>query len=404
MTTQRGAAGRRRAAGVAAAEPPTAVTPDPTAPATTGVPTDAVATASAPDPGTRGGPAAAAAEPVARYLRAARRLPVDATPVWFMRQAGRSLPEYRAVREHATLMEITRDAALCAEVTLQPVRRLGVDAAILFADITTPFAGMGVAFDIVEGRGPVLERPVRTAADVAALVPFEPRRDVAPLLEAIRLIRAESPVPLIGFAGAPFTLACYLVEGGPSKEFVRTRTLMHADPGTWSMLMNVLTDTTARYLAAQVEAGAQAVQVFDSWVGGISPLDYARSVAPWMSRLFARLATLGVPTCHFGTGTAGILRQQAEAGGDIIGLDHRIALSDGWALVGDRAVQGNLDPVLLLGPFDAVAEAARWVLDQAGGRAGHVFNLGHGVLPATDPDDLCRLVDLVHETTEARPR
>jgi uroporphyrinogen decarboxylase len=343
-------------------------------------------------------PATAAAEPAARYLRAARRLPVDATPVWFMRQAGRSLPEYRAVRERATLVEITRDAALCAEVTLQPVRRLGVDAGILFADITTPFAGMGVAFDIVEGRGPVLERPVRTAADVAALVPFEPVRDVAPLLEAIRLVRAESSVPLIGFAGAPFTLACYLVEGGPSREFVRTRTLMHADPGTWSMLMKVLTDTTTRYLAAQVEAGAQAVQVFDSWVGGLSPLDYSRSVAPWMASLFERLAGLGVPTCHFGTGTAGILRQQAAAGGDIVGLDHRISLSDGWDLIGDRAVQGNLDPVLLLGPFDAVAEAARWILGQAAGRPGHVFNLGHGVLPATDPDDLRRLVDLVHES------
>jgi uroporphyrinogen decarboxylase len=387
MTAEKGAA-RRRGATAAAATAAAAAAAD--APAAE----PAALAPAAADAAT----ARAASEPVARYLRAAGRLPVDATPVWFMRQAGRSLPEYRAVREHATLIEITRDAALCAEVTLQPVRRLGVDAAILFADITTPFAGMGVAFDIVEGRGPVLERPVRTAADVAALVPFEPVRDVAPLLEAIRLIRAASPVPLIGFAGAPFTLACYLVEGGPSREFVRTRTLMHADPGTWSMLMNVLTDTTARYLAAQVEAGAQAVQVFDSWVGGLSPFDYARSVAPWMAQLFERLAGLGVPSCHFGTGTAGILRQQAAAGGDIVGLDHRISLADGWALVGDRAVQGNLDPVLLLGPFDAVADAARWILEQAAGRPGHVFNLGHGVLPATDPDDLRRLVDLVHES------
>ncbi len=393
MTAEKGAPRRRRAPA-----PEAAAAPAP-GPATTAGSAPATGPGTAADPGI----APAVAEPTARYLRAARRLPVDATPVWFMRQAGRSLPEYRAVRERATLIEITRDAALCAEVTLQPVRRLGVDAAILFADITTPFAGMGVAFDIVEGRGPVLERPVRTAADVAALVPFQPARDVAPLLEAIRLVRAESPVPLIGFAGAPFTLACYLVEGGPSREFVRTRTLMHADPGTWSMLMNVLTDTTARYLAAQVEAGAQAVQVFDSWVGGLSPFDYARSVAPWMTRLFQRLAGLGVPTCHFGTGTAGILRQQAQAGGDIVGLDHRISLSDGWALVGDRAVQGNLDPVLLLGPFDAVADAARWVLDQAGGRPGHVFNLGHGVIPATDPDDLRRLVDLVHERRAGGP-
>jgi uroporphyrinogen decarboxylase len=329
-------------------------------------------------------------------VRAARGERLSRPPVWFMRQAGRSLPEYRAVREKATLLEITRDAALCAEVTLQPVRRLGVDAAILFADITTPFSGMGVAFDIVEGRGPVIERPVRTEADVAVLRPFEPARDVAQLLEAIRVIRAASHVPLIGFAGAPFTLACYLVEGGPSKEFVRTRTLMHAEPAIWDRLMEILTDTTVRYLTAQVEAGAQAVQVFDSWVGGLSPLDYARSVAPWMEGLFTRLAALGVPTCHFGTGTAGILRQQAEAGGDIVGLDHRISLADGWALVGDRAVQGNLDPVLLLGPFDAVADAAEWILGQAAGRPGHIFNLGHGVIPATDPDHLRRLVDLVH--------
>ena len=398
MTAEKGVSRRSRAAAPAAArahEPAAADTAS--APTATEAAADTASAAADMTP-------ASAPEPTERYLRAARRLPVDATPVWFMRQAGRSLPEYRAVREHATLIEITRDAALCAEVTLQPVRRLGVDAAILFADITTPFAGMGVAFDIVEGRGPVLERPVRSAADVAALIPFEPARDVAPLLEAIRLIRAGSPVPLIGFAGAPFTLACYLVEGGPSREFVRTRTLMHADPGTWSMLMNVLTETTARYLAAQVGAGAQAVQVFDSWVGGLSPFDYARSVAPWMVRLFERLARLGVPTCHFGTGTAGILRQQAQAGGDIVGLDHRIALSDGWALVGDRAVQGNLDPVLLVGPFDAVADAARWVLDQAAGRPGHIFNLGHGVIPATDPDDLRRLVDLVHESRRGGAR
>ncbi len=333
----------------------------------------------------------------ARYLRAARRLPADTTPVWFMRQAGRSLPEYRAVREHATLVEITRDAALCAEVTLQPVRRLGVDAAILFADITTPFAGMGVAFDIVERRGPVLERPVRTAADVAALRTFEPERDVAPLLDAIRLVRAESQVPLIGFAGAPFTLACYLVEGGPAREFVRTRTLMHAEPATWAALMDVLTETTARYLAAQVAAGAQAVQVFDSWVGGLSPLDYERSVAPWMARLFDRLAGLGVPTCHFGTGTAGILRQQAQAGGDIVGLDHRISLSDGWALVGDRAVQGNLDPVALFAPREVLASKVRDILRRANGRAGHIFNLGHGILPDTPVDNVRAVVEMVHE-------
>jgi uroporphyrinogen decarboxylase len=334
-----------------------------------------------------------------RFLAACARRLVDATPVWFMRQAGRALPEYRAVRERATLLEITRDAALCAEVTLQPVRRLGVDAAILFADITTPLAGLGVAVDIQEGVGPVIERPIRSTADVAALRPFEPAAAVGPLLDAIRLIRADSPVPLIGFAGAPFTLACYLVQGGPSRDFARTKTLMHADPAAWAALMDLLTETTARYLEAQVAAGAQAVQVFDSWVGGLSPLDYERSVLPWMTRLFDDLGRLGVPTIHFGTATAGLLALQARAGGDVLGLDWRVSLADGWARVGDRGVQGNLDPTLLLGPFAAVSEAARWVLGQADGRPGHIFNLGHGVLPGTDPDDLARLVELVHESS-----
>jgi len=337
-----------------------------------------------------------------RYLRAARREPVDTTPVWFMRQAGRALPEFRAIRAEASLIEITRDPGLCAEVTLQPVRRLGVDAAILFADITTPFSGLGVPFDIKPGIGPVIERPIASADDVARLRPFDPDEAVGPLLEAIRLVRAASPVPLIGFAGAPFTLACYLVEGGPSREFRRTKTLMHADPATWSALMDVLVETTIRYLRAQVAAGAQAVQVFDSWVGGLGPHDYERLVAPWMRRLFDGLAPLGVPTTHFGVGTAGLLRLQAAAGGDVIGLDWRIALADGWALVGDRAVQGNLDPALLLGPFEAVAETAGWILEGAAGRAGHVFNLGHGVLPETDPDALRRLVDLVHERAPSR--
>jgi len=337
------------------------------------------------------------AEPTARYLRATRSLPVDTTPVWFMRQAGRALPEYRAIREHATLVEITRDPALCAEVTLQPVRRLGVDAAILFADITTPFHGLGVAFDIVEGRGPVIDRPVRTLADVEALRPFDPEASVPGLLDAIRLIRAESPVPLIGFAGAPFTLACYLVEGGPSRDFITTKRLMHAQPETWAALLDRLVDATIAYLGAQVAAGAQAVQVFDSWVGGLSPLDYERRLWPWMRRLFEGIAPLGIPVTHFGVGTGGILGLQASAGGDVIGLDWRIALSEGRRLVGDKAVQGNLDPVLLLGPWEGVEEAARWILAQDGGRPGHVFNLGHGVLPGTDPDHLVRLVDLVHE-------
>jgi len=337
----------------------------------------------------------------ARFLRACRREPVDTTPVWFMRQAGRALPEYRAIRQRATLMEITRDPALCAEVTLQPVRRLGVDAAILFADITTPLPGLGVGLEIREGVGPVIERPVRSMEDVAGLQRFNPAADVPGLLEAIRLIRAASPVPLIGFAGAPFTLACYLVEGGPSRDFARTKTLLHAEPAVWAALMGRLTDTTIDYLRAQAAAGAQALQVFDSWVGGLSPHDYERAVMPFMRRLFAGIADLGVPVIHFGTGTAGILPLQAAAGGDVIGLDWRIGLADGWSRVGDRGVQGNLDPMLLLGPWEAAAEAARWVLAQAAGRPGHVFNLGHGVLPGTNPDDLARLVDLVHAAVPA---
>jgi uroporphyrinogen decarboxylase len=351
-----------------------------------------------------GGPAASIPEPRpdARFLRAVHGRPVDATPAWFMRQAGRALPEYRAVRERATLLEITRDPALCAEVTLQPVRRLGVDAAILFADITTPLAGMGVAFDIVEGRGPVIEHPVRTGADVDALRAFEPEAAVAPLLEAIGLIRRASPVPLIGFAGAPFTLACYLVEGGPSRDFLHTKRLMHADPATWQRLLDHLVTATIAYLRAQVAAGAEAVQVFDSWVGGLSPLDYERRLWPHMRRLFDGIAGLGVPSIHFGVGTAGILGLQASAGGDVIGLDWRVSLVQGRQLVGDRAVQGNLDPTLLLGPWEATAEAARWILEQNGRRPGHVFNLGHGVLPGTDPDHLRRLVDLVHDHGASR--
>lgn len=355
-------------------------------------------TAAPPRPASDGTPARADA----RLLRALRGAPVDATPVWFMRQAGRSLPEYRAIRERATLAEITRDPALCAEVTLQPVRRLGVDAAILFADITTPLAGMGVACDIVEGRGPVIARPVRTAADVEALRALEPEAAVAPLLEAIGLIRRASPVPLIGFAGAPFTLACYLVEGGPSREFPVTRLLMHAKPAVWDRLLDRLVTATAAYLRAQVAAGAEAVQLFDSWVGALSPLDYERRLWPHMRRLFEEIGQLGVPSVHFGVGTAGLLGLQASAGGDAIGLDWRIALSAARRLLGDRAVQGNLDPALLLGPWPAVEEAARWVLGENGGRAGHVFNLGHGVLPGTDPDDLRRLVDLVHDHGASR--
>jgi uroporphyrinogen decarboxylase len=334
-----------------------------------------------------------------RFLRACRRLPVDATPVWFMRQAGRSLPEYRAIRERATLAEIVADAALCAEVSLQPVDRLGVDAAIVFADITTPLPGVGVDVDLVDGIGPVIARPIRTAADLAALRPFDPEASVGPLLEAIGLLRRASPVPVIGFAGAPFTLATYLIEGRAPRGLERTKTMLLTDPTLWSALLERLVALDLAYLRAQVAAGAQALQVFDSWVGALSPRDYRTSVAPHMRRLFDGLAGLDVPVIHFGTGTAGLLGAMAEVGGDVIGLDWRIGLADGWSLVPGRAVQGNLDPAILLAGYAAAETATDAILGEAAGRPGHIFNLGHGVLPDTDPDDLRRLVDRVHLRT-----
>ena len=299
-------------------------------------------------------------------------------------------------------MEITRDPALCAEVTLQPVRRLGVDAAIIFADITTPLAGLGVEYRLEDGVGPVVGRPIRSAADVAALRPFEPRADVPGLLEAIRLVREASPVPLIGFAGAPFTLACYLVEGRPSRDFVRVKRLLHADPPLFAALMERLVEMTADYLAAQVAAGAQAVQVFDSWVGGLEPV-----------RLPGRGPAAHAPAVRASRGPRRAddpLRDRhrgdaRRSRGGRRRRDRRRLADRRSPMHGrrcpDRGIQGNLDPALLLGPFDGVAEQARWILDQAGGRPGHIFNLGHGVLPETDPDDLRRLVDLVHEETRA---
>jgi uroporphyrinogen decarboxylase len=334
-----------------------------------------------------------------RFLRACRRESVDVTPVWFMRQAGRSLPEYRRIRERARLVDIVGDAALCAEVTLQPVDRLGVDAAIIFADITTPLPGAGIPVELVDGVGPVIDPPIRSAPDLARLRPFDPAASVGPLLEAISIVRREAPVPVIGFAGAPFTLAAYLVEGRSPRDLERTKTLMRAEPGTWSALLDAVVDIDLAYLRAQVAAGAQAVQLFDSWVGALSPADYRTFVAPHVRRLSDGLAGLGVPMIHFGTGTAGLLEAMAEVGGDVIGLDWRVGLDDGWSRVGERAVQGNLDPTVLLGPWSETRAQAMRILAEAGGRPGHIFNLGHGVLPPTDPDDLRRLVDLVHEST-----
>jgi uroporphyrinogen decarboxylase len=330
-----------------------------------------------------------------RFLRALRCEPVDATPVWFMRQAGRSLPEYLAVRERYDLLEITRRPDVCAEVTLQPVRRLGVDAAILYADITLPFAGLGFDFEIREGVGPVVFEPIASARDVERMRPFDPEAEVAPLLEAIGWIREASPVPLIGFAGAPFTMASYLVEGRPTRSFEKVKSFLHAEPAAWEVLMGQLVDATVAYLSAQAAAGAQALQLFDSWVGALSPHDYRTSVQPHMRRLFASLPA-GVPTIHFGTGTAGLLRFMADAGGDAIGVDWRIDIDRARAEVGGRPVQGNLDPMVAAGPWPAAAAQAESILAAIGGAPGHVFNLGHGVLPRTPVENLQRLVELVH--------
>jgi uroporphyrinogen decarboxylase len=332
-------------------------------------------------------------------VRAARREPVEHTPVWFMRQAGRSLPEYRAIRERHSFWEVAGTPELCAEVTLQPVRRHGVDAAVMFADIMTPVLGMGLHVDLVEGVGPVVEQPVRSLAAVESLRVPEPDDAFAPLLDAIRIVRGELPAQqaVVGFCGGPFTVAGYLVEGRPSREFATVKALMYSEPAVWHALMEKLADCFGSYVAAQARAGADVVQLFDSWVGALSPADYEEFVAPWSARI---LAVAGAPTIHFGTGAATLLPAMAHAGGDVMGLDWRIALDDGWAAVGhDRGVQGNLDPAVLLGPWERVDAAARDVLARAGGRPGHIFNLGHGVLPATDPGVLTQLAALVQEAT-----
>jgi uroporphyrinogen decarboxylase len=332
-------------------------------------------------------------------VRASRLEPVERTPVWFMRQAGRSLPGYREIRKRYSLFEVCRQPELCAEVTLEPVRVHGVDAAVMFADIMLPVLGMGIDVELVEGVGPVIERPIETMADVERLRVPEPEQAVPFVLEAARLVRGELEPEraLIGFCGGPFTVAGYLVEGKPTREFVRTKRCMYGAPEVWHALLEKLTETSIRYLRAKVEAGADVVQLFDSWVGALSRDDYLEFVAPYSARI---LAAVDVPTIHFGTGTAHLLEEMVGAGGDVIGLDWRVDLGEAWERVGhDCGVQGNLDPALLLGPFERTQRATIGILEAAGGRPGHVFNLGHGVLPDTDPADLGRLVEVVHERT-----
>jgi uroporphyrinogen decarboxylase len=313
-----------------------------------------------------------------------------------MRQAGRSLPEYRALRERHGFFEIAGTPELCAEVTLQPVRRHGVDAAVLFADIMSPVLGMGVDVELVEGVGPVVEERVDSAAAVERLRVVEAEEWAAPILEAVRLVRRELEPEraVVGFCGGPFTVAGYLVEGKPSRDFARTKALMYRDPATWHALMERLTEQFARYVAATAAAGADAIQLFDSWVGVLSVADYKEFAASYSARI---LEAAGVPTIHFGTGAATpLLAEMARAGGSAVGVDWRIPLDTAWEVVGEeRALQGNLDPAVLLGPWERVESGALDVLQRAGGRPGHVFNLGHGVLPQTDPDVLTRLTQLV---------
>jgi uroporphyrinogen decarboxylase len=338
-------------------------------------------------------------QPNSRFLRACQRLPVDITPVWFMRQAGRYMPEYRAIRAKYSLLEIVENPDIAAEVTLQPVRALGVDAAILFADILLPLIPMGLKLEFAKGEGPVIHNPVRTLEDVNRLRPVDPHTDLGQVLETIRLLRRElGQTPLIGFCGAPFTVASYAIEGGASRDFLYTKTMMYRSPEVWHTLMDHLADTLSDYLAAQVEAGAQAVQVFDSWVGALSPQDYHRYVFPYSQRVLQAAQAIGVPVIHFGTGTATLLSSMRQAGGTVIGLDWRIPLDEGWNNVGEGvAIQGNLDPAALFAPLPELRRQVQDVLRRAAGRPGHIFNLGHGILQHTPVENVRAAVDMVHE-------
>lgn len=335
------------------------------------------------------------------FLRACRREPVPHTPVWFMRQAGRSLPEYRRVREGTAMLESCMRPDLVTEITLQPVRRHKVDAAIFFSDIVVPLKAIGIDLDIKPGVGPVVAEPVRTRADLERLRPLEPD-DVTYVTEAIGMLTGElGATPLVGFAGAPFTLASYLVEGGPSRNHEHTKALMYGDPELWQDLLGRLAGITSAFLKVQIAAGASAVQLFDSWVGALSPADYTRSVLPASARVFDEVAGLGVPRIHFGVGTGELLGLLHSAGADVVGVDWRVPLDEAARRVGPgTALQGNLDPAVLFAPREAVEAKAGEVLKAASGLEGHVFNLGHGVLPTTDPDALTRLVEFVHTSTE----
>lgn len=334
-----------------------------------------------------------------RFLRACRNEPVDRVPVWFMRQAGRSLPEYRAARGTGSILSAIADPDLVAELTLQPVRRYGVDAAILFSDIVVPAAAIGFGVEVAPGTGPVVADPFRRADDLRRLRPLEPDVDTPYVVQAVRAIAAAlhpQGIPLIGFAGAPFTVASYLVEGGPSRTYARTKALMHGDPALWSTLVDRLADLAIASLLSQVEAGADAVQLFDSWAGALSPSEYQQFVAPATSKVLSALGATGVPRIHFGVGTGELLGQMAAAGADVVGVDWRVPLDEARRRIGSgRAVQGNLDPALCLAPWPVIEQQVHTVLREGGG-IGHIFNLGHGVPPDAPVEQLQRLVEVVH--------
>ena len=331
------------------------------------------------------------------FLRAARGQSVSHTPVWFMRQAGRALPEYRKLREGTAMLESCFRPDMVVEITLQPVRRYGVDAAILFSDIVVPLKAIGVDLDIVPGTGPVVADPIRSANQLDQLRSIEPD-DVAPIAESVRTIVGElGATPLIGFAGAPFTLASYLVEGGPSKDHRKTKQLMYGEPELWHALLGRLSAIATQFLRTQIEAGASAVQLFDSWVGALSLADYEKYVKPHSAAVLEGVADLGVPRIHFGVGTGELLHSMGDAGADVVGVDWRVPLDEAVRRIGGgRAVQGNLDPAAVFAPTEVMNAKAAEVIEAGRAAPGHIFNLGHGVLPATDPDALTRLVDFVH--------
>jgi len=346
-------------------------------------------------------------EPTSRFLRACHRLPVDSTPIWIMRQAGRYMAEYREIRAKHSFLEVATHPELAAQVTMQPINAFDLDAAILFADILLPVTPMGLDLQFVAGKGPVISNPIRSQEDVEALNALEAKRDLSFVMDAIRLVRKElegRDIPLIGFSGAPFTLASYMIEGGGSRNYLFAKKMLYRAPEAWHQLLDKITEALISYLTAQVDAGAQAVQIFDSWVGALSPRDYRDFVFPYSNRVLSALEKTGVPVIHFGTGTATLLPLMKKAGGTVIGLDWRVPLDEGWAQLGyDTAVQGNLDPAALLAPEPVLKNKIAQVLQAAGGRPGHIFNLGHGIHKETDPAQVKRTVDLVHELSAGSP-